>query len=301
MAKIINSENIVEHLQEQFAGLPANTVLVPPDDDSDVKDMEFNDASQMYGPEDYCKVCNAAPCNAEQHYWGVCPVCHKTDGFLNAGKTHIFICREHKTRWIVGANLFSSWRDETEEEQRALYDRVGVGEFEEVVPHCSPSWIGPSRCGEVFTVHKFSFPPERADDTDAAESVEFNTFDLMKVSRGEAPEKKLGVEHETEERLADAEEHEQIVEDSSVDADITEMTDEELADSLDKPGTLTETFISSDGPVTVRGDIEDYTDSHERAAAAVEHQETCPECGCGSYFDESNFIICDFCGAERRQ
>ena len=48
-------------------------------------------------------------------YFGVCPVCGNEDGYLNIGRTHFFHCREHKIAWDIGANLFSSWRDESEE------------------------------------------------------------------------------------------------------------------------------------------------------------------------------------------
>ena len=48
-------------------------------------------------------------------YFGACPVCGKTDGYLNVGRNHWFVCREHKKKWCAGSNLFSDWRDETEE------------------------------------------------------------------------------------------------------------------------------------------------------------------------------------------
>jgi hypothetical protein len=51
-------------------------------------------------------------------YFGLCPTCHKTDGYLNVGRSHWFVCDEHRTKWCAGANLFSSWREETEAEQR---------------------------------------------------------------------------------------------------------------------------------------------------------------------------------------
>ncbi len=57
-------------------------------------------------------------------YFGVCPHCEKTDGYVNAGSTHVFYCDEHKVSWIAGANLFSGWRDETEEEQRKKYKHI---------------------------------------------------------------------------------------------------------------------------------------------------------------------------------
>jgi hypothetical protein len=47
------------------------------------------------------------------------------------------ICKEHKVKWCVGSNLFSSWRHETEQEQRQIYDDLGVGLYKEVEPHYS--------------------------------------------------------------------------------------------------------------------------------------------------------------------
>jgi hypothetical protein len=67
-------------------------------------------------------------------YFGSCPVCHKNDGYLNVGRTHWFYCKEHKKRWCAGSNLFSSWHDQTEEQQRKMYDQIGMGEFETVEP-----------------------------------------------------------------------------------------------------------------------------------------------------------------------
>jgi hypothetical protein len=71
-------------------------------------------------------------------YFGTCPVCHKSDGFLNVGRSHWHYCKEHKTTWCSGSNLFSSWRNETEDEQRKLYDEVGMAEFENVTPYHAP-------------------------------------------------------------------------------------------------------------------------------------------------------------------
>lgn len=47
-------------------------------------------------------------------YFGGCPKCGKTDGYMNVGPNHWSICDEHKTSWCIGSNLFSGWRDETE-------------------------------------------------------------------------------------------------------------------------------------------------------------------------------------------
>jgi hypothetical protein len=69
-----------------------------------------------------------------ENYFGGCPQCGKTDGYANVGKSHWFYCREHRTMWNVGTNLFSSWRDQTEEEQRRIYDEISLGSFTEVEP-----------------------------------------------------------------------------------------------------------------------------------------------------------------------
>jgi hypothetical protein len=47
-------------------------------------------------------------------HFGVCPTCRKTDGFLNVNNSHWFVCDEHKVCWLVGENLFSNWREESE-------------------------------------------------------------------------------------------------------------------------------------------------------------------------------------------
>jgi hypothetical protein len=72
------------------------------------------------------------------YHFGVCPVCHKTNGYLNAGRSHRFYCEEHRKSWCVGSNLFSSWRFETEEEQRRKWDEIGLDGFEEVEPYSGP-------------------------------------------------------------------------------------------------------------------------------------------------------------------
>jgi hypothetical protein len=44
-------------------------------------------------------------------YFGGCPTCGKTNGFVDFGADHWFVCDAHETRWYIGSNLFSSWRD----------------------------------------------------------------------------------------------------------------------------------------------------------------------------------------------
>jgi hypothetical protein len=47
-------------------------------------------------------------------YFGGCPRCGGDDGFINVRRAHFFLCEQHKTAWVIGANVFSSWRDEDE-------------------------------------------------------------------------------------------------------------------------------------------------------------------------------------------
>ncbi len=45
-------------------------------------------------------------------YFGGCPYCGANDGHMNVGREHWFVCNRHKTKWRVGSNLFSAWKDE---------------------------------------------------------------------------------------------------------------------------------------------------------------------------------------------
>lgn len=47
-------------------------------------------------------------------YFGGCPTCGKTDGYLNIGRDHWFVCDAHSAKWCIGSNLFSSWREQSE-------------------------------------------------------------------------------------------------------------------------------------------------------------------------------------------
>lgn len=45
---------------------------------------------------------------------GGCSYCGRYSEVLNVGRTHFAICEPHNVYWIVGANLFSSWRHESQ-------------------------------------------------------------------------------------------------------------------------------------------------------------------------------------------
>jgi hypothetical protein len=73
------------------------------------------------------------------NYFGDCPECHQNDGFLNVHKNHWFFCDEHQTRWHAGWNLFSGWREETEEEWDL--NAMQLSGYNEVEPYIHPSFI----------------------------------------------------------------------------------------------------------------------------------------------------------------
>ena len=51
---------------------------------------------------EYCSICkDQKVCKG---YFGLCLVCHGADGCANAGRSHRFYCKEHKTSWPVGSN-----------------------------------------------------------------------------------------------------------------------------------------------------------------------------------------------------
>ena len=53
----------------------------------------------------------------DDDYFGGCPECGypcRNDGYLNYVLTHYYVCHQHRVRWAVGSNLFSSWRHEDE-------------------------------------------------------------------------------------------------------------------------------------------------------------------------------------------
>jgi hypothetical protein len=45
-----------------------------------------------------------------------------------------FFCHAHRTIWYAGFDLFSSWRDQAEKEQRINYARLGLDGYEKVDP-----------------------------------------------------------------------------------------------------------------------------------------------------------------------
>jgi hypothetical protein len=71
--------------------------------------------------------------------FGLCPHCLNHDGYVNIGDGHWFYCTEHRTIWCAGFNLLSSWRDQTEQEQRAIHEALGLDGYQIIEPVNVPS------------------------------------------------------------------------------------------------------------------------------------------------------------------
>ena len=50
----------------------------------------------------------------DEHYFGHCSFHGHKNYYLNIGRTHWMVCDECKIKWLIGENLFSSWREENE-------------------------------------------------------------------------------------------------------------------------------------------------------------------------------------------
>jgi hypothetical protein len=64
--------------------------------------------------------------------FGNCPQCHKTHGGYCIGPDHWYVCHTHHTKWCIGSNLFSSWRDMSE--QQLLANTHMLAGYREVTP-----------------------------------------------------------------------------------------------------------------------------------------------------------------------
>jgi hypothetical protein len=69
---------------------------------------------------------------ASEGYFGLCPICKGTDGYVSIGRSHWFICQQHRVRWFIGENVFSSCHDEVEAEQQREREEIGFDTFTDV-------------------------------------------------------------------------------------------------------------------------------------------------------------------------
>jgi hypothetical protein len=61
----------------------------------------------------------------EPDYFGDCPKCYRNDGCYNYHMDHWYVCHKHKVRWLIGGNLFSSWKRETHEDWFRNWQLIG--------------------------------------------------------------------------------------------------------------------------------------------------------------------------------
>jgi hypothetical protein len=108
---------------------------------------------------------------SDDGYFGLCPICHKQDGYTNAGRTHVFYCSEHKLSWGGDINIFSTWQWETEEQQRQKWQDHSLDTFQRVKPYYPPD-IGvalqPNNPPAGAILPDSSFEAYRAEDPFAA-------------------------------------------------------------------------------------------------------------------------------------
>jgi len=112
--------------------------LIPLGDFKPSRDAFFSLGSSAGVPQ---WIDGTATVEAYHHeHFAECPKCKEENrdyskrdvGMYNVGRGHWYYCKPHKLTWCVGSNLFSSWRDQTEEQQRAIYDALGMESFEVV-------------------------------------------------------------------------------------------------------------------------------------------------------------------------
>jgi hypothetical protein len=115
---------------------------------------------------------------------GLCPHCHKTDGYVNLGKAHYARCDEHRVSWMVGFNLFSSWRHETEDDWRR--NRELLKGYKTVEPYHTPETRERNKqCQDVVDIN-YSIYSKAAEQPGTALMF---TIDSMSCSRCGSPMK----------------------------------------------------------------------------------------------------------------
>ena len=60
----------------------------------------------------------------EQNYFGHCPFLEHKNYFLNINREHWMVCNKCKIKWLMGENLFSSWRTENMTKWKANFKRI---------------------------------------------------------------------------------------------------------------------------------------------------------------------------------
>jgi hypothetical protein len=60
----------------------------------------------------------------DEHYFGHCPVPGHENHCLNIGRSHWMVCDQCKIKWLIGENLFRSWREEGQDIWKANAERI---------------------------------------------------------------------------------------------------------------------------------------------------------------------------------
>ncbi len=68
--------------------------------------------------------------------FGGCPHCLCVDNIWNIGRCHWAVCHQHKTKWDIGENLFSNWRDEGRQDW--LKNKYRLANYQSVEPIFPP-------------------------------------------------------------------------------------------------------------------------------------------------------------------
>ena len=101
--------------------------------------------------------------------FGGCPYCGGYDIYLDIGRDHWMVCRTHQVRWHIGSNLFSAWREQTEEQRlRNTYELAGYREVESVFPSELPDPVSGSSAKIIPFPNKGRAVPIDPGDPEAA-------------------------------------------------------------------------------------------------------------------------------------
>lgn len=60
----------------------------------------------------------------DDNYFGHCRVPKHKNYYLNIGRGHWVVCDKCRIKWFIDANLFSSWRRQTEDAWQANDEKV---------------------------------------------------------------------------------------------------------------------------------------------------------------------------------
>jgi hypothetical protein len=115
--------------------------------DEDLPDDDYEDDDLGNIGDEECPECAANRCVPAAGY-----------PFVNIGSNHWCYCQVHRTMWWIGANLFSSWKEQTEAQQRQIYADLELETFREVdpddhVPGCRAEEVKQELAGQTH----FSF------------------------------------------------------------------------------------------------------------------------------------------------